>query len=63
MLTAYLIAVGTGKTFYEGSWEVTVSGENVLEVREFNGEFEGHSTQVILGATSVALHDVTKPIT
>jgi len=36
-----------------GSWEVTVSGENVLEVREFNGEFEGHSTQVILGATSV----------
>ena len=36
-----------------GNWEFTVSGDNLLETRWLDGEFEGNSVQVCLGATLV----------
>jgi hypothetical protein len=36
-----------------GNWEFTVSGDNVLEPRLIDGEFEGNDVRVILGATSI----------
>ena len=38
-----------------GNWEFAVSGDNVLEPRIYNGEFEGYETQVTIGATSVGI--------
>ena len=36
-----------------GNWEFTVSGQNVLETRMIDGEFEGNNVRVMLGATSI----------
>ena len=36
-----------------GNWEFTVSGDNVLQPRLIDGEFEGNSVRVKLGATSI----------
>jgi len=36
-----------------GNWEIIVSGGNVIETREFSGEFEGHSIGVTIGATVI----------
>ena len=38
-----------------GKWEAIVSGDNVMDMRILNGEFEGNTTKVILGATSVQI--------
>ena len=42
-----------------GNWEITVFSGNVLEARELHGEFEGHGTRVILGATLVEIQIFT----
>ena len=36
-----------------GNWEFTISGGNLLETRWLDGEFEGNSIRVLLGATLV----------
>ena len=39
-----------------GSWEFTVTGENIINPRSLSGDFEGSSVEVTLGATIVEIN-------
>ena len=40
-------------TIFEGKWEFSIAGAQILNERKFTGEFNGHKTQAALGALSL----------